>query len=112
MLNGIYSVTFRGMADWGMGMLLLREGILTGADAGGVLYDGDYTERGNEVALNVVMTIPPGVALVQGTPPQSTPYSIRSEMVIPRRAFDNSETVRLDLPPGPVNAIFKLLRKL
>lgn len=26
MLDGIYSITFRGRADWGMGMIILQRG--------------------------------------------------------------------------------------
>jgi hypothetical protein len=40
MVDGIYSLTYRGAVDWGIGMLVMQRGIIVGSDAGGVLYDG------------------------------------------------------------------------
>src|SRR6476661_2868288 len=39
-MDGIYSVTFRGAVDWGVGMLLLLHGRIVGADVAGILFDG------------------------------------------------------------------------
>ena len=63
-MDGIYSITFRGASDWGMGLLLLRSGRLTGADTGGVLYDGTYQDANGVVTINAELTVPPGSTLV------------------------------------------------
>jgi hypothetical protein len=60
MLDGIYSITFRGRADWGMG---IQRGVVTGADVGGVLYDGRYVENGPDLQLDLTLTVPPGGTL-------------------------------------------------
>lgn len=112
MLDGIYSIAFRGRADWGMGMLLLQQGKILGADSGGVQYDGKYVENISDVKIELTMTVPPGATLVQGTKAQSSSYSIQIEESIPAAVFFNGEPVLLNLPPGPVNVIFRCLRKL
>jgi hypothetical protein len=54
MVDGIYTMTYLGASgDWGMGMLVLRQGIVVGADAVGGLYDGRYIETPD--SLNVEM---------------------------------------------------------
>jgi hypothetical protein len=111
-LDGIYSITFRGRTDWGMGMLLIQSGIITGADSGGVLYDGKYIDNGDSVALDVKMTVPPGATLVQGTPARSTAYTIPIQENVPKSALAAGTPVLLNLPPGPVNVIFRKLRAL
>ena len=111
-LDGIYSMTFRGAADWGMGMLILQGGLIIGSDAGGVLYDGTYIDRGLEVVVNLKMTVPPGATLVQGTPARSDKYVVPVNAVISKSALEHSLPVLIQLPPGPVNVIFRRLRSL
>ena len=112
MLDGIYTITFRGAANWGMGALVLYKGTIAGADVGGALYDGQYTDQGDSVLVNMVMKVPPGVTLVQGTAPRATAYEVPFSVVINKKSFENSEPVLLKLPPGPVNVIFKRLRTI
>lgn len=112
MVDGIYSITFRGAADWGLGMLVLREGTVTGADAAGATFDGVYKKDGERVSFNLVMTVPPGVVLVQGTPARPVSYEVQFAASVPIKALDSSEPVLLEMPPGPLNVIFKRLRKL
>ena len=111
-MDGIYVMTFRGAVGWGTGLLVLRRGIVTGADAMGALYDGKYVEQGSDVAFDLKMTVPPGVSLVQGTQPQPTQYVVPIAVKVAKASIANSQPVLLNLPPGPVNVIFKLLRTL
>jgi hypothetical protein len=112
MVDGIYSIIFRGAADWGMGLLLLRSGVVTGADNAGVLYDGTYVETESAVQFKIKLTVPPGVALVQGTRPQSKPYSLDLNSPVPKMAMNKSLPHLVMTPVGPVNVIFKKLRDL
>jgi hypothetical protein len=112
MVDGIYSITYRGRADWGTGMLLLQHGVITGADVAGSLYDGSYVEVGPNLQIDFVLTVPPGVTLVQGTSAQAKEYTIPAQATVPTRALDTSEPVLIDLPPGPVNVIFRRLRTI
>lgn len=111
-MDGIYSIAFRGSADWGIGLLLLRKGTVTGADGGGILYDGDYQDAGALIEFNITMSVPPGATLVQGTPARPTAYTISFGANIPRTALNEAHPVLLELPQGPVNVIFRRLREL
>jgi hypothetical protein len=93
-------------------MLVLQRGSIVGADAGGVLYDGTYQDRGDSLDVRLTMTVPPGVTLVQGTLAQPTAYSVPINVSLSKRALTTSEPVLLQMPPGPVNAIFRKLRPL
>lgn len=112
MIDGIYSITFRGSDDWGMGMLIFQNGTIVGVDAGGVEFDGQYHLGPTGVEVTATMTVPAGATLVQGTKAQPFPYEIPFTLMVPRSAFDNGQPVLLELPPGPVNVIFRRLRKL
>ena len=112
MLDGIFSITFRGRADWGTGLLILQNGVITGADASGALYDGSYQERGPDVDVKLTLTVPPGVTLVQGTAAQPKQYSISSETTLPIREVLEEKAILLEFPPGPVNVIFRRLRAI
>lgn len=112
MIEGIYSISFRGRSDWGMGMLHLQNGMLTGADAAGITYEGRYSEFENSISFNVKMTVPPDTPLVQGTAPQSVQRTIEFDATVSKSALDTGAPVTINMPPGPVNVIFRRLRSL
>ncbi|MCH7500680.1 MAG: hypothetical protein IH886_11830 [Nitrospinae bacterium] len=112
MVDGIYQITFRGAADWGVGMLILKDGTVTGADVGGVLYDGTYTDQGSKISVNLALTVPPGVTLVQGAPPQSKEYKFDFKLSLDKKVIETKEPVLVQTPQGPVNVIFNRLRNL
>jgi len=111
-VNGIYALTFRGASGLGMGLLELRDGIAAGADAAGATYDGTYVETDQDIRLTLSMTVPPGVALVQGTRPRPVQYSVPFQATFPKTAIETNEPILIDLPPGPVNVIVRRLRTL
>jgi hypothetical protein len=111
-LDGIYTMRYRGTADWGMGMLIFERGRITGADFAGGLYDGSYVERGPDIEVRMTMTVPPGVTLVQGTPARPTAYQFPINVMLSLHALEKQQPVLLHLPPGPVNVIFQRLRRL
>ena len=111
-MDGIYSMTFRGAFDWGIGMLVLRKEVVTGVDAAGVNYDGRYLDLGDKIKFEIVMKIPPGVTLVQGTPARPDTYETCFKATISKADMVNNQTIKLNLPQGPVNVIFSKLREL
>lgn len=111
-MDGVYSMTYRGIAGWGGGMLVLLKGTVTGADSDGGLYDGTYQETRDDLILQLTMTVPAGMPLVQGVPPRSTQYTVPFHATVPKRSIEDSSPVLIDLPPGPVNVIVKRLRAL
>ena len=112
MFDGIYSIAFRSSVDWGIGMLLLRKGTITGADVAGVLFDGSYQAGLGGLSIKMTMTVPPGVTLVQGTPARPTQYTVPIDLTLPGDALQSQRPVLLPLPHGPVNVIFRKLRRL
>jgi hypothetical protein len=109
-MDGIYLITFRGAVDWGVGILLFRAGRIVGADASGVLYDGTYQNAHGKITIKAAMTVPPGATLVQGSPPRPQHYTIEFEAVLRDSALQDGAPVLIQMPPGPVNVIFKFLR--
>lgn len=112
MFDGIYQITFRGAADWGMGILILKNGVVTGADVGGVLYDGNYMEKDRNLEVNLILTVPPGVTLVMGTQPQSKEYNFPFKLSLSEQDMKTKIPVLIQLPQGAVNVIFNCLRNL
>src|SRR6185312_17154316 len=112
MIDGIYSMTFRGAVSWGTGLLVLRRGVVTGADTTGIIFDGSFSEQEGHLQIRMEMVVPPGVQLVQGTPARATEYRIPFAATIPTVALQNNTPVLVNLPPGPVNIIFRQLRGL
>jgi DNA-binding transcriptional regulator YiaG len=68
MFEGMYRLDFAGHAGFGAAALVVRDGRVFGSDNGGVLYDGVYEPTGTpgEVIVNLTLTVPSGVTLVQG----------------------------------------------
>lgn len=111
-VDGIYSITFRGAADWGMGLLVLQNNTITGADVAGGIYDGNFTETADAIEATISLTVPPGVMLVQGTVPSPEVQEIPFSASIPKEAIEKQAPVLIQMPVGPVNIIFKFLRPL
>jgi hypothetical protein len=110
--DGFYSIHFRGAADWGIGMLALHNGKVTGVDVAGVTYDGSAAPTsGGNIGVNIVLNVPAGVALVQGvSKPQ--PWQLPINVVVPEQNLGNGQPVAVATPVGPVQVVFKKLRDL
>jgi hypothetical protein len=112
MVEGIYLITFRGLSGWGQGLLFLRLGKVTGADAQGCLYDGSYTVQSNAIFFDLTLTVPPGVALVTATYPQPIVYTLPFQAVVTLQAMEEQTPFLVTLGPTQVNVIVKRLRSL
>ena len=68
MLEGMYRLDFSGNAGFGIAALVLKNGSVFGSDVAGVQYDGSYEPTGipGEVSMSLMLSVPPGVTLVQG----------------------------------------------
>jgi hypothetical protein len=109
-LDGFYAVFYTGKVSSGFAMIVLRNGIVTGADVGGGLYDGKYTVSADKRTVEGTMklTTPPGISLVTGAP-ASSEVSIQ-EFPLSLPADLNEQTVQIQTPTGPVNLKFKKIR--
>jgi hypothetical protein len=112
--DGFYSILFRGTHDFGVGVIVLNNGAIVGADSGGVAYDGIFYEDPDRrrVVLKITATVPPGVELVQGIPAQPRPYTFKIEAAVPDDLRRGEASAAIQTPFGPVNVIFRRLRSL
>jgi hypothetical protein len=109
-MEGIYAMYFTGSVSSGSGLLLLKRGVIAGADSAGGIYDGSYTagEMGT-VNVNVRLTLPPGASMVTGTVAGARPLVMDIPARLPEN-FGNGQAIALNTPNGPINIIFKKLR--
>jgi hypothetical protein len=109
-MEGIYVMYFTGSAGAGQGLLILKNGVIVGADVAGVVYDGSYTQEvGGTLDVKVHLTLPPGSSLVTGASAGATPMEIDIPVKLPEN-FGNGQALALKTPTGPINIIFKRLR--
>lgn len=112
MAKQIYVAYFTGIAGSSVGMFVIGDGIITGADAGGLKYDGTVEENDDGALAGIVsLIVPSGTHLISGLT-ASQAQALTVHVVLPR-GFDNGEKVtRIETPAGPINARFERLREV
>jgi hypothetical protein len=115
--NGMYQITFVGMQNpggsgFGAGVLLMKDGHIYGADAGGVEYDGEYgfdPHVGKHVA-ELTLRVPPNGELVTGAVagPSGSRITVRAEFEKPEPATD----FIVDVAGRPVGVHLAFMRRL
>jgi len=110
MLDGFYALFYTGKVSSGFAMIVLINGIVTGADVSGGLYDGKFTLNADERTVEGTMklTTPPGVSLVTGAP--ASPQASTQEFPFSFPADLNEQIVQVQTPTGPVNLKFRKIR--
>src|SRR6516225_9093463 len=110
-MNGFYVVYYTGKTGSGFAIIVFRDGIITGADASGGLYDGKYTVSEDKRGLEgtIVMTVPPVVSLVIGAPISQVSYTQQFPISLSLDT-DQNQSLRLQTPSGPINLNLKKLR--
>lgn len=113
MLDGFYSIFFTGVSGQGFGIIVLKDGILVGADSAGGSYNGHYAiENGKQFLIGeVVLKAPPGIQLVTGAATGSEPASWTIPLSLPAD-FGNGQPLPLKTSTGPINIIFRKLRDI
>ncbi|MFT4792169.1 MAG: hypothetical protein ACJAVR_001807 [Paracoccaceae bacterium] len=104
MINGIYTAYMTGTAGNSIAMLVLLDGKISGADVGGGLYDGNYTELldGKFFDGMIVFNLPSNMASISGIPPQEKPLSVNVPIHLPVE-MNPEDFYRLETPIGPIN---------
>lgn len=112
MAKHIYVAFFTGIAGSSIGMFLIGDGIIVGADGGGLKYDGIMEAKADGSLEGMVgFTVPAGVTLISGLT-SNEPQTLTVHVVLPRD-FDNGDKItRLETPAGPINARFERLREV
>jgi hypothetical protein len=93
-------------------MLVLRDGIIAGADMAGSIYDGTYTEnpQAGEISLQIIMAAPEGATPVQTGIPLAAPIALPINTTLAQSDIATEKLILLQTPLGPVNVIFKKVR--
>jgi hypothetical protein len=110
--RSLYTAYFTGIAGNAIGVFYIGEGIIAGADAGGLKYDGSVKQLADGSLEGVVQfDVPPGVSLVTGLT-ATTSQRITAPVRLPRGFDDGATVTQINTPAGPVNARFEHLREL
>lgn len=111
-ISGFYTGYFAGSAGNGLALFVMRDGVLVGADVGGVQFDGNYAETNDgKLAGTVSVTVPPNATIVQGVtaPPQGMKYEV--SISIPANFVDHPY-IELVTPFGRVNVRMVKMREI
>jgi hypothetical protein len=113
MTEGFFRIAFTGATGSGLGILVLRNGSVVGADTGGGTYDGSYKENADTQALEFVITLsmPAGVAPVQTGIPLATPISVPINASLLQDDIGGANPTLVQTPLGPVNVLFAKIRE-
>lgn len=113
MLNGFYSLYYTGTVASGFAVIVLEDGVVTGADVTGGLFDGEYTINQEKSVFEgtIRMTVPAGISLVTGAPPSQTAYTQDIPLSLPLD-LNQGRPMLVHTSTGPVNLNMKKLRDL
>lgn len=109
-MQGFYALYYTGIAGFGHAVLVMNDGIITGADVTGGVYDGTYTVENDAIDIKVDFVVPSGATLVTG---QSLMEPLKQSVTANLSLhFADGHPVPINTPMGPVNVIFKKLRSI
>jgi len=111
-IDGFYAAYMSGKQGLGFAMLVFRKGRITGADAAGVMFDGQYSNAASDVILiEISVKAPPNTPLIQGgtTGPQGEEGQLQFQVPLD---FSAQKFVRIETQRGPINVKLNKLREL
>lgn len=108
-VQGFYAAYMAARAGTSILLFAIKDSKLIGVDVGGLKYDGEVTEIETGFHCSIVYIIPPGVSLITGSPPATSPQRIPLDFDLPKD-FANGQTINIVTPLGPLNARFEKLR--
>jgi len=111
-MDGIYAAFLTGKGGNNFALLLFKNGVVTGADMVGGLFDGNYTVNDDAtVSLKLQVTIPAGFPMITGQPAENVVRVNPIETTLPSD-FLAQKFIRVEGSTGPVNVTIKKLREL
>jgi hypothetical protein len=110
-IDGFYRFVYSGRAGSGLGLIALHGGKITGVDAGGGEYEGQYSQDAltGGLTIRVALLVPPNVPLVIGVEPRDEAWTLPIDAKLPAN-FAGAVPVSVPTPFGPISVSFKLLR--
>lgn len=108
-IDGIYAGYMTGAEGNGFSMFAFIDGVLSGVDPLGVLFDGVYEQQEDGYFATVKVTVPGGGTVIQGASagPEGMIYSVSVQIPLD---FEKREFMRVSTPLGPVNLRLRKLR--
>lgn len=110
MAAGFYTAQYRGAAGDGAGAFYIGNGIITGADVAGGVYDGGYEEVGGLMLGVVRLGIPGGGVLVSGKQ-VTADQTVEVRFTLPQH-FDNGQPQAVSVDGQNVFVTFRKVRDL
>jgi hypothetical protein len=112
MPKNLYAAYFTGAAGSSLAMFMIGDGLISGADVGGLKYDGTLVEQPDGNFKGAVKYFVPTTAnlVTGGSVDKDTEIAI--EIEFPPNFGDGKSVFRIDTPLGPVNARFEHLREM
>jgi hypothetical protein len=108
----IYTAYFTGVAGTSLGIFLIGDGLIVGADVGGLTYDGQMSgAKDGSIEGVVQFKVPAGGQLISGLK-ATEDQLITTPVKLPLGFDDGKSITRIDTPAGPVNARFELIREV
>jgi hypothetical protein len=110
--NGIYSAYMTAADGQGFAMLVFLDGVVSGTDAMGTLFDGSYEEDGSgTISGSIRVSIPGGGTVIQGA--SAGPAGILYDVPIRVSLKDlEADFIPISTPLGPVNLRLEKIREL
>ncbi len=106
----LYVMRFLGQANFSRGVLYIGHGVISGADANDVIFDGTYEDADGLFMAKAVMSVPSGAELVTGlsvAPGQS--IAVMAEWPLD---FANGEPRQIMVANSPVTVTLHKIRDL
>ena len=109
-MDGIYAMFYTGTVGSGHAIVILRNGVLAGADALGGIYDGSFELLADgSLDVDVSLRFPPGTLLVSGDTVGPNGLNEDFKCNLPSD-LGGGDPLLLHMPFGPVNFLFQRLR--
>ncbi len=108
-MNGTYGVVYAGQVVVGIGVFVVKDSVLTGADLAGGRYRGHVIDDPKTKWFQVVfdMFVPAGTLLVQNASPQEIDLTKKQLSILLEPDSDNGEPIRIHFPPGDVTLMIR-----
>lgn len=112
-IEGVYAAYMTGTEGQGFALVLFMDGIITGADPLGVLFDGWYkiSKKESSYSVSVNVKVPKGGTVIQGVTAKDSDIAYDVLLTLPRK-FWELDYIPVTTPLGPINMKLKKIRDL
>ena len=110
-MEGIYTMHYIGSEISGHAVLVMKDGLITGADSIGGTLDGTFEEvDDHKLKISLTFQTPLGSRLMNGGVAKKEASAQNFTKILPEN-FGNGYPIGIQTSEGPINVIFKRLRR-